>query len=212
MGRHSIIKWLAGEPFLWRDHDAVVIASGPSAVATDFSLVRDRARVIAVSSSWRLVPWADVLYSSDSFWWGANAGCQDFTGRKFTSSDYAAKRYNLDVFWTTGNNSGLRAIHLAKMLEARRILLIGFDMHVRDGLHWHEPHPKGMHNPTKNGTKLWCDEVAIAASRHLADIKVINCTPGSALKCFPAMSLQEALNGHNGNQSGADQPRHCVVS
>jgi hypothetical protein len=28
-----------------------------------------------------------------------------------------------------------------------------------------------------------------------AGVEIINCTPGSALKCFPSMSLTEALSG-----------------
>jgi hypothetical protein len=208
MGRHTILNW-TGLSFNWNDRDVVVVASGPSAAATDFGFVRGRAQVLAVSLSWRLVPWADALFSSDQFWWVANNGCPDFAGRKFTSSPYAAKRYGLDVVWTTGNNSGLRAIHLAKVLGARRVLLIGFDMHARDGLHWHEPHPKGLFNPSKAGMRLWCDEVHAAAKRLSG---VINCTPGSALQCFPTMSLEEAFNGVNRIQSGTDQSRHCAVS
>jgi hypothetical protein len=207
MGRLTIIHWL-GEPFSWNNQDVVVVASGPSAVATNFDLIRDRARVVAVSSSWRLVPWADVLFSSDQFWWEVNAGCKDFAGRKFSCSVYAAKRHGLDVVWTTGNNSGLRAIHLAKALTTGRILLVGFDMHVRDGLHWHAPHPNGLHNPTKAGMRVWRDEMQTVA-KQLPE--VINCTPGSALQCFPTMPLEEALDGHYRIQDGTDQSRHCAV-
>ena len=56
--------------------DAVIVGSGPSARATDFSLIDIRTRVIAVNESWRLVPWADVLYATDGIWWSLNKGCQ----------------------------------------------------------------------------------------------------------------------------------------
>ena len=110
----------------WTGQDAVIVGSGPSARATDFSLIDIRTRVIAVNESWRLVPWADVLYATDGIWWSLNKGCKAFEGRKFTSSPAAAKAYGLGVVFTDGNNSGLRAIYLANFLNARRILLVGF--------------------------------------------------------------------------------------
>lgn len=210
MSRHTIVLWKDQPPIDWVGQDVVIVGSGPSARAVDFSLINIHTRVIAVNESWQLVPWADVLYATDGIWWSLNKGCKAFEGRKFTSSPAAAKVYGLSVVFTTGNNSGLRAIFLAKFLGARRILLVGFDMHERDGVHWHAPHNKVLHNPSKDTMRLWCNEMAIAAKRYLGDVKVINCTPGSALQCFPFATLGEALNA--GVQSGADQSRHSGVA
>jgi hypothetical protein len=211
MGRQTIIAW-HGMPFDWSEQDVVVVASGPSARATDFSFIHRCARVIAVNNSWCLVPWADVLYGSDGKWWTINEGVPEFTGRKFTSSPYVAQRYGMDVVYTTGNNSGLRAIHLAHKLNARRIMLIGFDMHNRDGSHWHAPHAKDLYNPSKESMLIWRMETVKAAHTKLSAAKIINCTPGSELKCFPQMSLEEALNGNDAMDCRADQSRHTIAS
>lgn len=211
MGRQTIIKWTK-PPIDWTGQDVVVVASGPSAKHTDFSCMRCHARVITVNTSWMLAPWADALYASDGLWWSTYNGCPIFNGRKFTSSPNIAKHYGLDILFTSGNNSGLRAIYLALALNARRVLLVGFDMHDLDGAHWHKPHPKTMHSPSKESMMLWRNEVIVAAATHFRSAMIINCTPGSAVQCFPRMQLSEALHGHDGNSSRTDQSRHCSVS
>lgn len=212
MGRHTIICWRSPErPLDWTGQDTIIVASGPSAKTTQLEFVRDRARVIALNSSWRLVPWADVLYGTDGQFWFHNDGVPQFTGRKFTSSINAGRRYALDVLLTTGNNSGHRAIHLAEALNAKRILLVGFDMHDKNGVHWHEPHRGQMLNPTASSMRMWCTELHKAAVfLNQRGTRVINCTPGSALQCFPIMMLNEALRNDQ-DDCDAGQPRRCAV-
>jgi hypothetical protein len=198
MGRHTIICWRSNAPLDWSGETAAIIASGPSAATTDFELLR-RGHVIAVNLSWQLVPWAEVLYASDGAFWFIHDGVPQFSGRKITSSQMAAQRFGLDCLFTTGNNSGLRAFHLAEAFGAKRLLLIGFDMHVQAGLHWHQPHAKSpLHNPTGSSVRLWRDEIQrIAGTFAKRGIEVINCTPGSALQCFPQMPLHQAMQEEN---------------
>ena len=85
-------------------------------------------------------------------------------------------------------------------------------MHDRDGAHWHKPHHKILHNPGKDAMRLWRDELSVVAKTRLLGVNVINCTPGSALTCFPIMSLNEALNGNVAVESGADPSGHCGVA
>jgi hypothetical protein len=210
MGRHTIIKWGNNPAIDWSGQTAVIVASGPSVVATDFELLRGQ-HVIAVNLSWQLVPWAEVLYASDGKFWFDFEGVPQFAGRKVTSSPMAAQSFGIDVLFTNGNNSGSRAIHLAETLGARRVLLLGYDMHIKRGTHWHAPYSTS-HNPTEGSARVWRDELNDLGARILKrGIAVINCTPGSALKCFPQLSLNEALNGHDGVASRTDQSRDHPV-
>ena len=94
---------------------------------------------------------------------------------------------------STGGNSGHQAINLSYHFGARKIVLLGFDMHDRDGKHWHPDH-LGMFNAPANHIEQWRRNMAYLA-RDLAQegIEVINATEGSALRCFKRATLKEAL-------------------
>lgn len=210
MGRHTVINWGSNAPIDWSGQTATIVASGPSAAATDFELLRGR-RVIAINLSWQLVPWADVLYGMDGQFWHLLEGLPQFPGRKVTSSPMAAQSFGIDCLFCIGNNSGMRAINLAEAYGAKRILLIGFDMHVRAGVHWHAPHAGRLHNPVAASMQIWRTDMARHAPLYRKrGLTIINCTPGSALDCFPRMSLQEALNGTDELVGGTDKPRYIA--
>lgn len=200
-------------PLDWTGETVLIVASGPSAGKAPLELARGRAKVIAVNSSWRLVPWADILFACDSAWWFQYGGCPEFKGRKITSSPVAMQRFKIDMFAAVGNNSGKRAIDLAEKLGSRRVLLIGFEMHTGDGIHWHDRHPGRLHTPGTGEMAMWRGEMEKVGPKYATrGVTVINCTPGSALKCFPYLPFEEALNnGHDDHASRADQPGHCAV-
>ena len=67
----------------WRGRTVVCIASGPSLTAEDCELVRESGcPVIVTNTTFRLCPWADMLYAFDRPWWNHYKliGCY-FTGR-----------------------------------------------------------------------------------------------------------------------------------
>lgn len=81
-----------------------------------------------------------------------------------------------------GGNSGFQALNLAIQFGARRILLLGYDMH---GGHWHGDHPAGMAQPKDDTMARWRRAFQANAPLIAAmGVEVINCTPGSALTCF----------------------------
>lgn len=92
----------------------------------------------------------------------------------------------------TGQNSGFQAVHLAAHLGAKRILLFGFDMHERNGKHFFGPHPPEIEldSPYQDFLNYFKSS---AAQFKLRGFEIINCTPGSALKCFPYVPEAEAL-------------------
>ncbi len=182
----------------------VVVASGPSAVLADLSIVRGRAIVIAVGESWRLCPWADFLYAADYQWWSNTD--PDFSGIAVCPTTLRRRPSAIvqwedgDCFHTSpmrvgGRNSGFQAVNLAFHLGAARIGLVGFDMHDRAGTHWHKPH-KGMPNPTAANMEEWRAAMDAAAPIIAGlGVEVINCSLASALIAYPKMSLEGFMSG-----------------
>lgn len=91
-------------------------------------------------------------------------------------------------------NSGFHALNLAVQFGAAKIILLGFDMTIAHGVHWHGKHPAGMNNPNERNVARWrrCIDAAAAPIAAMG-IKVINASAISALANYPKMSLQEAL-------------------
>lgn len=191
----------------WNGETCVIIASGPTAKDAPLALLKNYCKIIVINNSWQLAPWADVLYAADDRWWTAQNGCPEFKGRKITPDHTAARRYGLELVYFTrafygfcfepgfigqGGHSGFHAINIAAQSGVAKIILVGFDMRLDLGGHWHPDHPKV--NPTAFNMKRWAQRLDEAAPA-LKDrgITVLNTSPVSALRAFPIMSLEEAL-------------------
>ena len=94
-----------------------------------------------------------------------------------------------------GGNSGFCAVNLAVQFGCRRILLVGFDMQVAGGMHWHGAHPRGMNNPSEESTARWRKALDDAAPDLVQrGVEVINTSAVSALTAFPKIGLMEAMD------------------
>lgn len=170
----------------------VVIASGQSLTIDQVNYVR-KARekglikgFIAVSNvGIDLAPDADALVSHDAAWWRKNPKAIDFEKDKFCR-DEVNGTIMFKPFFDRGLNSGLMACDVAyRRYGAKKILLLGFDMH---GTHYFGKHPDGLKNSTE-----------IQFKRHLEQFDfwrgcdIVNCTPNSALKKFQYMDLKDAI-------------------
>ncbi|SFM00548.1 hypothetical protein SAMN03159423_4864 [Bradyrhizobium sp. NFR13] len=187
----------------WSGETAIVVASGPSAVDAPLSTAVGKARFIAVNDSWLLCPWADALYACDGAWWRKYRGVPEFKGLKLTYEAAAARQFTLtrvaidrgnnailtggDVVGDAGN-SGFQALNLAINWGVKRILLVGYDMTLDRGEHWHGLHPAGMNNPRQSNIRKWLS----ADWSTPAGVEVINCNPESALSAYPKMKFEEA--------------------
>lgn len=93
----------------------------------------------------------------------------------------------------TGYSSAFMLLNLSVLAGARRIVLLGHDCKpAADGRrHWFGDHPE----PTMLAAmRLWAkafEHVAPLLSER--GVKVVNASPGSALTCFPAMPVDQAL-------------------
>lgn len=188
----------------------VICASGPSMAGVDLQLLRRFRswRVLAVNCTHLLVPWADAMYAGDGQWWDRyHVEVEDFRGEKWTWSEHAALRYRLNrvrraegqglcrkrLEVHSGGNSGYQAVNLAFHFGARRMVLLGFDMHRNAGGHWHGEHD-GMLSAPANHLPVWRQAFGrMAFDLRAEGVQVINATEGTALDCFPRMPLAEAL-------------------
>jgi hypothetical protein len=94
-----------------------------------------------------------------------------------------------------GNNGGFHALNLAVQFGARKIILVGFDMHIRNGLHWHGRHGDGLNNPRQSTVDRW-REILDAQAPLLAEhgVEVVIGSPGSALSQFRKLELGAAID------------------
>lgn len=207
----------------WDGETVVCVASGPSAKDVDLNIGRGKAKFIVVNDSWRLCPWADALYACDPQWWRLVYSREvkshqgppkehEFEGIRITQDMDCAREFGLRrvtlmrkvdkllnktpglLGW--GGNSGFHAVNIAVQGGASKIILVGYDMVSKDGqFHWHKKHTEGLNNPSDGSVYKW--RLRLDAQAPLLEslgIKVINCSPISALQAYPKMSFEEALD------------------
>lgn len=185
---------------MWQGQTVAVLASGPSmSLKLSQSLRRPSLRVAVANSTFRLAPWADLLVAADADWWRANPDAREFQGLKVCADDSLLWPEVLSLRHTgkvgfdddkecirSGGNTGYQAVHIAAQAGASRILLFGFDM--RPG-HWHDVDREA----DEAHYAEWCRRFATLAVALAGRVEVLNCTPGSALECFPMATIDEAL-------------------
>jgi hypothetical protein len=207
LGPSSISWWLD-----WRGDCVAIIGSGPSAKDAGVHKLRDRIHVVAINDSYRLAPWAEVLYSCDYAWWAHHKGAPDFKGLKLTHDRRACNEFkNLnrveiekvnsdDVLIErpnhigAGGNSGFQAFNLVIQFGATGIMLIGIDCNLSKGEHWHGRHHYMMNNPMETNVKRWKKAFDGSAARVLSlGVDVVNCSTTSSLEKYPKLSVDQAL-------------------
>lgn len=168
-----------------------VLATGPSMSHAVANRLRGRCKVVAVSDSIRLAPWADVLVSGDRAWWDAHPEALEFQGLKFGSmpkfqSVAGVERFNAP----SGTNSGLLALMVAVSLGAKKVLLYGVDLHS-PGTHFFGKHGGLLKSTTTERMDVFKNQFA---KYQPVGVEVLNCAPGSALRAYRMGDL-EAIYG-----------------
>lgn len=92
----------------------------------------------------------------------------------------------------TGSNSGYQVLNLVTLAGAKRIPLVGYDMRFTNGKsHSHNGHPHKMpENSYRDFAKTFATMVP---QLQKWGVEVLNCTPGSAIQCFPRADLASLL-------------------
>ncbi len=190
-----------------------IMASGPSMSMEQAELVhawqlrQSSNKTMVVNTTFRLAPWATVLYACDARWWEVyhEEVAANFPGAKWTQDKDAVKH---GVNWIAsqrsaglsrkagminqGMSSGYQAMNFAYLAGARKIILLGFDCRVVDKQsHWHGDHPAPLSSSIP--VRAWIEKFDKLAEDLKQDTVVLNSTPGTALECFTKMPLEMAL-------------------
>lgn len=164
-----------------------ILASGPSMSQEVADAVRGL-KVVAVSNTYELAPWADVLVSSDRTWWTNNPKAFDFEGEKFCGLTIEPPK-GVEKFSgaMSGSNSALLAIQVAVSKGAERVLLFGVDL---GGKHYFGDHPAPLKNPTPQRFDVFQKQFDRYRPK---GVEIFNCSPDSLLKAYPFADAKEFL-------------------
>jgi hypothetical protein len=186
-----------------------VVGGGPSLAEVDLEPLRGRLTVCGVNNAFLKAPWCEYLYFADARWaaWherelAAYPGILVTGGQKLLPAAIAArvrrhKKITAPKFmWTeppvmtaepdaiSGADSGAQAINLVVQMGAKRVVLLGFDMKFNGRqAHWHDEPPRRSRPPPPR----------ITAAADARGVAVLNATQGSAITCYPAVTLAEVL-------------------
>lgn len=203
-------------PRAWHGSTAIIIAAGASVTPPQLNTARDawaegRVRVIGVNNVFQYAPWVDALYACDPTWWHKHVKqvrdtnittlyCQDREtceryGLWWTPGKHKSGVSTNPAFIHYGLHSGFQALNVCVHLGARRILLVGFDCKADDR---ERPHFFGKYGDpvfdVKPDYSRWVKHYLTAQAGLIdAGVRVINCSPGSAITAFPHTTLGKAL-------------------
>ena len=141
--------------------------------------------------------------------------CHKWTTRpelkgKYSGLNYIQERWedclSTDPSYITAHHgSSAQAMGLAYHYGIKTMLLVGFDMrfpgkvnrhHYNESRHFHDETPlTSQHWPMTgpNGELDGLIREFVTINPERLGIEIINCTPGSAMTCFPMMDLDKAL-------------------
>lgn len=166
-----------------------------------------------INETWRLAPWADLLYACDHHWWMRRApGAHEFQGLRVQGHIGArdalypgcmhgfvlAKSKSRMIFEGAaigaGGHSGFQAINMVARTGCTEIILLGFDLTTSGGSHWHGDHGAGLTNPNDRFLAD-CARILDAQHTHLAarGISVVNASRVTSLSKYKRASVDEAL-------------------
>lgn len=190
-----------------------IVASGPSAKTAGVGRLKGVLPVLAIKNNVELAPFAEAVYGCDFPWWEQVAGLPNFPGLKLAYDKRACDQFgcqrvqipepkgNRLLFGEigvvgAGGNSGFQALNLAVQWGATKVLLVGFDMHARSGVHWYGRNTAfRASNPDEDNFRRWRAAFDAAASDLQArGVEAINASPISDLKAFRRLNLEDALD------------------
>jgi hypothetical protein len=191
---------------MWQGETIFLVGGGPSVAGQNIKLLRGR-KVIAVNSSFVIVPSADVLFFGDGRWWNLNREVvlRDFKGEIVTVASEsigdkeAASRLRLlkkSLEWSDDHGTAFvrrtsvtGAINFGYHRGARKFVLIGIDGGPVNGkTHHHKPHPWAQ--PPSWPSEQLKDFTAMADALKTRGVSIVNASPGSAVKLWPIVDLE----------------------
>lgn len=168
-------------------------------------------RYFGISDCYRIVPWVDFYYACDHRWWDIHySKVMEWGGSRngYWCTEHRTKQARPDLHWIKGSgkggistdpslihyggNSGFQLINCASLAGIRTMILVGYNMMVVDKQqHFFGPHPQGLSRSTSYQGFARAFE---SIDPHKHGLTIINATQPTALKAFPQMSLDDAIN------------------
>ncbi len=195
----------------------ICIGNGPSLTEEDLKFARKmqrdgRAKIIVINDAFQLVPDAWAVYGADYRWWRARHPdlMRVFPGRRFSVDESAVADFKAEYVHCEdihkplnglspsresvrhGYSSGFQAMHLARNLGAKLIVLLGYDYGATGN--GHAAPAAYSHAAASDFPIMVAAFNAAAPELHVEGVKVINATTESALTAFPRMTIKEAFN------------------
>lgn len=212
----SEIDWLA--PKLWQHYTKDAALTVARNALTWSAYVRGKAPVILINQSWMLARrWGDVLYACDAEWWKDHEGAREFLGLKLVlkTAKQSFAEINCRPWFPQitpilslgrdgvsldpkgikhGRSAICQALNIALLMAGARALLVGFDFYdLKSGRsHWFGHHRKPS-RPDRYEKDFRGSIEKMAPKLRDAGLEVVNCTPGSQLRCFPMARLEDVL-------------------
>ena len=156
----------------------VCLGSGPSLTPADVATVKhwrettEGTGVIACNASFKLAPWADVIYGCDAKFW------HTYRDQLPEGPLHVSHAQNANVYLHNGfsvTNSGANAIALACDWGALKVLLLGYDCQVgaQGKTHFFGNHPHPLGNCAN--LSIWHGRFQKVADRYKTR-EIINCS------------------------------------
>lgn len=199
-------------PPIWPGATVAIVGGGESLTLRQvhrlaIAHAEGRIKVIAINDAVFPCWWADWLHACDPKWWTWHAqhGLDKWPGIRTTNVQHA-----MCVNWgvhlvkcegqtgfsddpgvvRSGKNGAYIAVQMAAHAGASRILLTGCDM--KPVPHWFGRHPDGdPHQPDYPGMRAAF--ATLVEPLRARGVEVLNCSPGSALDCFPMARLEDVI-------------------
>jgi len=183
---------------VWTGETVFVVAGGTSVASQNTDLLKGR-KVIVVNSSWKRLPWANILFFADDRWWReySKEVLAGFPGQimtcapevrhpRFTKLKRASLETQLHPERDTvmvRRTSMTGALNVAMHLGAANIVLLGLDgkAGANGRLHHHEEYTLSLGGLVDTWQEQRRDLVCARASLKARNINVVNASPNSAL-------------------------------
>lgn len=191
---------------IWDSETVFIVGGGPSIKHLDFKKLENKS-VVVTNNAYKSVPWASALFFADRIWYDWNKSeLYNFKNYKVTTDSRVSGEKEIIYLPHEGpylstnlshsrryTNSGSGAMALAVKLGATKLILLGFDMRVVDGkFNYHSEH-KREPSPEIYKNAYIRELVKMKPFFEELGITVINCTPNSALECFPMDVIENWL-------------------
>ena len=173
------------------------------------------------NNGYQLAHDASLLYACNYRWWQhywpsvRNLPCEKWTVNRSAANEFGinwiAERFqhglstDRDII-SHGHGSGFSLVSMAYRSGADRIVLIGYDLRYSsdyDGKqqiigstprHFFDEYPASMQHWPSVSVKGGVHVELVELYRSIKEqglIEIINCTPGSAIDCFPSVDIEE---------------------